>query len=112
MPNSFKIVAICSQPCQNNGVCTAPEKCLCPSKYGGDYCEFEPPPTLCPDAETITKNVKLVNCKEDECTVNCKDGFDLPDGSIKMSITCVQGQWKPKYSTQNFEPICKSKNKI
>lgn len=31
--------AICKFPCQHGGVCVAPNRCKCPSGYGGRFCE-------------------------------------------------------------------------
>ncbi|XP_055299432.1 fibrillin-1-like [Sitodiplosis mosellana] len=100
---------ICKTPCQHNGVCSQPEKCSCPSHYEGDHCELEKVPVVkCPD-KPVFKNGRI-NCNStNECKVNCFNGFELPDGTIVMAITCQQGQWKAKYSKQNFDPFCTRK---
>ena len=33
-----KITAVCSQPCENGGVCIGPEKCQCQEGWGGSDC--------------------------------------------------------------------------
>lgn len=35
------MLAVCSNKCQNNGECTAPDVCSCFPGYTGKYCEFD-----------------------------------------------------------------------
>jgi hypothetical protein len=37
---------ICLPPCQNRGICIAPDQCQCPENYSGPICQFENKPCL------------------------------------------------------------------
>ena len=36
---SFSVSAICTSPCQNGGICTAPDTCTCDVGWTGMQCE-------------------------------------------------------------------------
>lgn len=42
--NSF--AAACSPPCQNQGICIAPDQCSCPDQFSGPQCQFQNKPCL------------------------------------------------------------------
>ena len=35
----FFVLAICDPVCENGGICTAPDTCVCLAGYSGDQCE-------------------------------------------------------------------------
>lgn len=43
-------VETCTAPCQNSGVCTDPDKCVCPYGFGGADCSSSVPTTATPSA--------------------------------------------------------------
>lgn len=46
MNERFDYTATCTPPCQNNGICVAPNQCNCPENYQGSQCEFAKLPCL------------------------------------------------------------------
>jgi von Willebrand factor len=98
---------ICLPPCQNRGICIAPDQCQCPENYSGPICQFENKPCLSyPQLPTNSRR----SCSHKTCTIACLHGHQFPDGSSITTMSCKDGYWLPDKekwtSLPDCEPIC------
>ncbi|EFA10333.2 hemocytin [Tribolium castaneum] len=94
---------ICAPPCQNSGICVAPNQCQCPENFSGPYCEFEERP--CMNYPVLPTNSRR-SCSHKTCTVSCLHGHQFPDGSAIATISCKNGFWVPDKDKWKQLPDC------
>ncbi|EFC48302.1 predicted protein [Naegleria gruberi] len=68
----FNCEPFCENECKHDGICIAPNKCDCYSKYDGDYCQY-------PICYGIPSNINSTCSKNGECQdfnkCQCYDGY-------------------------------------
>ncbi|VEN53729.1 unnamed protein product, partial [Callosobruchus maculatus] len=94
---------ICLPPCQNSGICVAPNQCSCHENFSGPQCQFESKPCL--NLPPMPLNSKRV-CKSQQCTVECVTGHKFPDGSDIAQMVCNNGMWVPTKDKWVAIPDC------
>ncbi|KAG5886861.1 hypothetical protein JTB14_017666 [Gonioctena quinquepunctata] len=94
---------ICSPPCQNSGICVAPNQCNCQENYSGPQCQFENKPCL--NHPQIPMNSRRT-CNSKKCTVTCMRGHQFPDGSEITTMECKNGIWVPTNERWASLPNC------
>ncbi|KAJ3643777.1 hypothetical protein Zmor_026489 [Zophobas morio] len=96
---------ICLPPCQNQGICIAPNQCQCPENYFGGYCQYENKPCLSyPQLPTNSRR----SCTSKSCTISCLRGHQFPDGSAIATMTCKEGFWVPDREKWTSLPDCEA----
>ena len=76
------MTATCSQPCENGGLCVAPETCRCKAGWGGFDCTLPMCDTPCPRDQFCIGNNRCA----------CKPGFSGPDCGTPLCVQeCLNG---------------------
>ncbi|XP_063867870.1 uncharacterized protein LOC135104399 [Scylla paramamosain] len=103
---------ICRPPCQNNGICLAPNKCQCPDNWEGLTCETPKPPPRqeCSMKPPTPANSKIF-CGNNECNARCHEGYQFAEGMTRLSFMCEDGDWVIRHelfagTNPDCEPIC------
>jgi hypothetical protein len=89
-------LAFCVSPCQNGGVCTAPNTCLCIPEFRGAQCQYTA--DRCSIKKTGfngSSNCAITN-DEMTCTIGCPDGLEF-EFTPEKTYMC-------KYSEGTFTP--------
>ncbi|XP_068082174.1 hemocytin [Anabrus simplex] len=96
----------CNPPCQNNGICVSPNMCNCSDMYQGPQCQFKKNP--CYNEPRLPNNSNST-CSHRACTVECRQGYQFPDGSSITNLICRDGNWVPTRSSWVTLPDCEAK---
>lgn len=101
------VSAVCSQICENGGVCVKPDTCQCPSGWTGVDCTIPTCSTPCgknkvctsPNTCTCKPGYGGTNCDVPQCIQTCHNGgvCSAPD-----TCTCANG-W---FDTNCTTPVC------
>jgi len=101
------VSAICSQICENGGICTGSDTCTCPDGWTGYDCTLPICSMPCsenqlctsPDTCTCAPGYTGSDCKEATCVQDCQHGgvCSAPD-----TCSCAYGWWDANCST----PVC------
>ncbi|XP_050302983.1 hemocytin [Anthonomus grandis grandis] len=95
---------ICLPPCQNKGICMAPNQCRCEENFSGPQCQFENKPCLnLPPLPTNSRRT----CRSRQCTIECMPEHTFPDGSSIAILTCHNGMWLPAKHQWKSIPDCR-----
>ncbi|KAJ8945046.1 hypothetical protein NQ318_019042 [Aromia moschata] len=100
MMNLTRAETICVPPCQNNGICMAPNQCNCPENFMGPQCQFENKPCL--NYPPMPINSRR-SCRSNICTISCLNGHEFPDGSAITTMACKNGLWVP--TKEKWQPV-------
>ena len=83
-PLQFDISAICTNPCMNGGVCSAPNTCTCASGWEGSTCD---------------KCIDLEGCEHGSC-------IDANGDNIPHSCNCNEGYTGALCNEPDCNPAC------
>ncbi|KAF4523822.1 hypothetical protein B566_EDAN008057 [Ephemera danica] len=95
--------AVCNPRCQNEGVCILPNTCVCNPRFFGAHCENEA--QICSSFPSTPLNSRR-SCDSRQCTVQCVENHQLPDGRTTAYITCQAGRWIPDNRAWSTVPDC------
>ncbi|KAF5276278.1 hypothetical protein FQA39_LY06627 [Lamprigera yunnana] len=87
---------ICNPPCQNEGICAAPNKCKCTSQFAGFSCEYNK--DVC-DTKSLSFNGRY-DCQSTDSAVTCI--LSCPNGTY--TITEIEPSYTCKFSEGKFFP--------
>ncbi|XP_071530009.1 uncharacterized protein [Panulirus ornatus] len=103
---------VCNPPCQNNGICLAPDLCQCSDTWEGDACEIPKvtTPKVCSNKPPTPMNSRIF-CSRDECIARCHEGYHFEEGTTRLTFECDDGNWVIQQSKwagtiPDCEPVC------
>nr|XP_045582100.1 uncharacterized protein LOC123745535 [Procambarus clarkii] len=103
---------ICIPPCENSGICLAPDVCQCPDNWEGSSCEIPkaPPRKECSTKPPTPTNSRIF-CSKNECIARCHEGYHFSEGTSRLTFECDNGVWVVRQSswsgtTPDCQPIC------
>ncbi len=99
--------AVCSQPCENGGICVAAEQCKCPSGWIGTDCSTPVCSSSCgprefcsgPDQCSCFPGYSGPGCSEAQCSQTCFNGGSC---SAPDTCSCTNGWFDANCTT----PVC------
>ncbi|XP_077861966.1 mucin-2-like [Saccoglossus kowalevskii] len=94
-------IPICSPPCQNGGICSAPGSCQCLFGFSGSLCQDSSQGAE-PSCEVLSSPLNgEISCVQDNfglvCEAVCNDNYHFENGGSTLVYTCnnADHRWAP-----------------